>query len=71
MPFRSLSVKVRPSADVVQDLARPGSVCLEMRLTVIKSAVSRPMTSREIASVAVTGFRVLGSERCPMTKWPP
>jgi hypothetical protein len=37
----------------------------------IKSALHRAITSREMASMAVAGLSVLGSERWPTTSRPP
>ena len=71
MPLRNFSVKTRPSEDAFQDSASAGSVFCESRSMLMRSALQRPITSRETASVCATGFRVLGSERWPMTNLPP
>ena len=62
---------MRPSGDIFQDFASAGSVCCVDRLISIRSPIRRPITSREITSVAVTGLSVFGSARSPMVRCPP
>src|SRR5438270_6880768 len=71
MPLRSFRINARPSGEIFHDFAKAGSVSCEARLILIRSAMTRPITSRDTASVAVTGLRVLGSDRCPTIREPP
>src|SRR5206468_6212416 len=70
MPRRSLNVYWRPSFEMVQDSARPGTICVLSSGKVTRVSTMRRPTRFELRSVTWGGSRLTGSATSPTTSVP-
>src|SRR5882724_8704024 len=69
-PLRSLKVYWRPSFDMVQDSARPGTICVLSSGKVTSVSTTRRPTRFELRSVTWAGSRLTGSATSPTRSVP-